>query len=43
MWFDSQSLTAVWGVMMAGSIVWLLFAVGKTKKEETNKQQLTNL
>jgi len=34
MWFDSQSLTAVWGVMMAGSTFWLLFAVSKTKKDD---------
>lgn len=34
MWFKSQSLTATWGIMAAGSTLWLLIAVSKTKKKD---------
>ena len=42
MWFDSQSLTAVWGVLVAGSTLWLLIAVSKTKKKDANENNSIN-
>ena len=42
MWFDSQSLTAVWGVLVAGSTLWLLIAVSKTKKKDISENNSLN-
>ena len=39
-WYSSQGLTIAWGIMLTGSILWLLIAVGKTKKVEVNKDHL---
>ena len=36
-WFDSQDLTIAWGVMAAGSTLWLLYAVSKIKKKNANE------
>ena len=32
--FNSQDLTVIWGLSLTGSIIWLLIAVSKTKKED---------
>lgn len=34
----SQDLTILWGVTLTGSILWLLFAVSRTKKVEIDKE-----
>ena len=42
-WVSSNGITKIWGWLVLINVIWLLYAVGKTKKKDTSEGNLVNI